>query len=337
MLEWGQDADRGNLLGVQPWMTEADYASEEAFSDRLSRYLEVAGHRGWLNAHTIVVWPEFLGTWLIATAEGWPVDRARSLQGAMLGLMLRHSVRFVRALLSASGEDRIIASLFRLKAERMAHLYQSVFSRLAQNFGVTMVAGSTILPDPHICGGCVVAGDGPLHSVSVVYGPDGRAHADLVRKAFPTSAELPFVAPASPVDLPIFDTPAGRLGVLVCADSWYPVSYGHLKANGVELIAVPSYVAEKGAWDKPWKGYDGAATPQDVTRHDVGVLTEGEAWRRYALAGRIADSGARAGINVFLAGSLWDLGAEGRSLMVAAGQTPIEAEGGRAAMLNLWL
>lgn len=26
-------------------------------------------------------------------------------------------------------------------------------------------------------------------------------------------------------DIPVFDTPVGKLGVLVCADSWYPEAY----------------------------------------------------------------------------------------------------------------
>ena len=65
--------------------------------------------------------------------------------------------------------------------------------------------------------------------------------------------------------------------------------------------------------------------------------TEGEAWRKYALAGRLAQSGARHGLNVFLRGSLWDMKADsGTAIAVREGEV---REAGRAggALLNLWL
>jgi hypothetical protein len=68
----------------------------------------------------------------------------------------------------------------------------------------------------------------------------------------------------------------------------------------------------------------------------VGQLCESEAWRKYALSGRLAASGARCGINVFLRGSLWDLGSCGRSLAVREDEV-MEVETDGAALINLWL
>ena len=336
-LESGHDADRGNLLGIQPWMTTADYVSRETFYDKLAEYLDVARSKGWLNARTVAVFPEYVGTWLVIAGEGQGVARASTLNRAMVRLALRHGVKFVRFLFSARERDRVAASLFGMQASRTASAYQAVFSRLARTYGVTVVAGSTVLPSPQVHDGCVVAGEGPLQGVSAVFGPDGRAYPDLVRKAYPIGTELPFLKPASPEDLPVFDTPAGRLGVLICADSWYPPPYARLKSQGVELLAVPSYVTHDGAWDTAWRGYDGFSAPADVDKGDIGKLTEGQAWRTYALEGRILESGARAGINVFLRGRLWDLGADGRSLMVATGREPVQAGSCGEALFNLWL
>ncbi len=337
VVEAGRDDGRGNLVGVQPWITPADYASETTLYGALSAYLDAARERGWLGPRTVVVWPEYLGTWLIVAGAGRAVARAKSLDAAMRRFALRHVAGLVRRLWSAREPDRVAATLFRVRAPHVTRLYHAVFSHLAREFQVTLVAGSAVLPSPRVVDGAVVAGDGPLYGVSAVFGPDGRAYPDLVRKAYPIGSELPFLTPASPEDLPAFDTPAGRLGVLICADSWYPAPYERLSALGVDLIAVPSYIAAQGVWDKPWRGYDGAAAPHDVAHTDVGALTEAQAWRRYALAGRLAPSGARAGINVFLAGSMWDLGGEGGSLMVTAGRAPTQAESGRPALLNLWL
>jgi len=337
MAEYGSNGRRGNLLGVEPFMTTADYASEEAFRARLDGYLKVAGQKGWLDERTIVVLPEYTGTWLAAAGEREAVYRAHSLQGAMRALALSHAFPFARALLSAREKDKVAASLFRVKAEQMARIYQAVFSNLARKHAVTIVAGSILLPSPQVKAGVVIAGDGPLYNVTAVYGPDGLAHAGLVRKAFPIAAELPFVAPAPVAELPAFDTPAGRLGVLICADSWYPEPYQCLKAQGVDLIAVPSYLSIHDVWDRPWRGYDGAPAPDDVDPRDVGALTEGQAWRKYSLAGRIAHAEARCGLNVFLRGALWDLAADSGCATIVSGQTVIEGRGGGAALLNLWL
>ena len=337
LMESGVNHGRGNLLGIQPWMTPSDYVSKYVLFADLSRYLEVAVRQGWLNPRTIAVFPEYLGTWLVVADAGRAVGRVRYLNRAMLPLALRHPIPFAGALLTARERDRVAATLFRLRAHAMASAYQAVFSRLARSFGVTVVAGSTVLPDPRVDNGDIVTGGGPLYSISAVFAPDGSAHPHLVRKLYPTSAELPFLTPGDKSELPVFDTPAGRLGVLICADSWYPEPYRQLSAQGVELMAVPSYIAKTGCWTEPWEGYDGAMMPPDVDPEDVGRLTEAEAWRVYALAGRLSSSKARAGINVFLAGELWELGAEGASLVITAGAAPVEAKPASPALLNLWL
>lgn len=337
LLESGQDTGCGNLLGIQPWMVAADYASQSSFRDKLASYLEIASDHGWLGPLTIVVWPEYIGTWLAVAETAVAAIRARTLTGAMRALAIRHLPGLLRALFVTPERDRLAGAIFRARAQAMAQHYQAVFSGLAREYAVTMVAGSTVLPAPKVVDGSVSAGDGPLHGTTAVFGPDGRAYSDLVCKAFPIGSELSFMTPGSLEDLPAFDTPAGRLGVLICADSWYPASYRRLEALGVALVAVPSYIAIAGAWGSPWRGYDGAQAPDDVDPADVGRLTEGQAWRKYALSGRMAGSGARAGINVFLSGSLWDLGAEGGSSMIRATDPLLQAPSGGAALLNLWL
>ncbi len=337
VIAYGDDRGRGNLLGVQPFMFPADYASEERFLLKLDGYLEAARREGWLNERTIVVFPEYLGTWLVVAGEKEQIYRARSIAGAMRVVVLSNLFSLLPGLWSAQAADRLRYALFRMKAARMAAIYHRVFSRLAARYAVTIVAGSIVLPSPQVRDGRLSAGEGPLYNVSAVYRPDGTAHASLARKAFPTAEELPFIARAPVEELPVFDTPAGRLGVLVCADSWYPAPYEVLRAKGVELITVPSYLSPDGIWQRPWKGYSGAAAPDDVDVADVGRLTEGEAWLKYALAGRIGRSGARYGINVFLRGRLWDLGADGHTIMVS-GSTVTEAKHVTgAALVNLWL
>ena len=350
-----------NLLGIEPYLVPADYASEAALYSRLDSYLEAASHQGWLSDQTIAVFPEYIGTWLAVTGEGDAPSRARILNSAMARVVLRRPIPFLRELLagfqkrrenrdtgtrgqgdadesrisildSRIKKDRVTIALLRLKAGRMASLYQSIFSRLASTYRITLVAGSILLPSPSVQDGQVTAGRGPVYNISAVFDPHGCAHASLATKAFPIARELPFVTPGRVSDLPAFDTPAGRLGVLVCADSWYPQAYAQLRALGADWIAVPSalFAAD---WEKPWGGYTQGTTPPDVDPRDAGRLTEGEAWQRYSLPGRMALSGARTGINVFLKGKLWDLGSLGGYAQLIPAHKVVTIP----SLYNLWL
>jgi hypothetical protein len=223
--------------------------------------------------------------------------------------------------------------VFALKARRMAEVYQRVFAELARIYRVTIVAGSILLPEPRLQDGVLVAGRGPLANVSVVYRYDGAAVA-LSRKVFPTAMELPFVAPGRMEELPVLNTGAGRLGVLVCTDSWYPDVYHHLRARRVEIVAVPSCWEPADLWDDPWRGYSGAPGPEDVAPQDVGQLSQREACAKYGMAGRIASCGASAGVNVYLRGGLWDLEFGGEAIVYREGEVR-RLDG--AALVNVWL
>jgi hypothetical protein len=254
----------------------------------------------------------------------------------MTSLVLRNLPSFTRDVLFAKEQDRVKASLFRMKASEMARIYQSVFSRLAKEFRVTIAAGSILLPEPRVVDGQILPGNGRLYNCAFVFRPDGTVEPHISLKIFPIKEELPFVAPAPVDSLPVFETPAGKLGVLVCADSWYPEPYRRLKEQGVELIAVPSASSPAQVWDQPWQGYNGFRAPADVDARDYHSLTERQAWGKYALAGRIASSEARAGINVFLYGDLWDLDFGGGRWRLVKGDMNIEGGAG-AALVNLWL
>jgi predicted amidohydrolase len=336
-IESGADAGRGNLLGIQPYMLAADYASEETFFEKIDGYLEAARQKGWLNPCTVAVLPEYLGSWLVILGENPRVTQAQTIQQAMRPIVLGNLRAFIRDLWSARENNKINASVFRIKAARMGRAYQAVFSKLAAKYGVTIVGGSILLPSPTIRAGVITPGQGSLYNVSAVFKPDGQVHPLLSVKAFPVAAELPFLASGSPGSLPVFETPAGRLGVLVCADSFYPQAYQQMKALKADLIAVPSFSTGTGLWNQPWGSYSGAEAPADVDPADTGRLTEGEAWHKYALLGRMASAGVNYGVNVFLHGELWDLEAENSPSIIVNGQDWVESVATRAALLNLWL
>jgi predicted amidohydrolase len=332
-VELGAESQRGNLLGIQPVVSERDYATDEAFFSKLDSYMRQAAARAWLGPLTIVVWPEYLSTGLASTGE----KSAATFAGTMQNVALAHLPRFAKALLTSHAKNRRNAAVFHTQGQAMARRYQAAFSRLARQYAVTVVGGSILLPAPLVQAGQVRAGRGPLQNVSAVFRPDGTAYPFLARKSFPTAGEQEFVCAGSAAETRIFETPAGRLGVLVCADSWYPEPYAALRDAGVELLAVPSFISSTGLWDQPWAGYNGHAVPADVDPADIGRLTEGQAWRKYALTGRIAQSGARHGLNVFLRGTLWDIVADSGTAIAISGSQVREAGRAGGALLNLWL
>lgn len=339
LFQAGVDRGRGNLLGIEPYMLPQDYASAESFFHKLNGYLLVAQQANWLNEKTIVVFPEYIGTWLVLAGAGLRAYQAATFEAAQRAMVFRQPLRFVVHWLRASEQGKSEAAFFRMKAAQMAEIYRAVFSKLARQYVVTLVAGSIILPPLQIHSRGLILSEGPLHNLSLVFRPDGSLHPYPVTKAFPTKQEMRFIAPTPAASLPVFDTPAGRLGVLICADSWYPQAYAALKTQGVDLLAVPSFGAfSTHSWEHPWPGYNGWPTPSDVEPGDINALTEGQAWRKYSLSGRLRASGATHGLNVFLRGRLWDQDSGGwPGTLVYGDESLVETEKHQAALLSLWL
>ncbi|UVE16474.1 carbon-nitrogen hydrolase family protein [Pseudomonas sp. LS44] len=332
----GEPGERGNLLGIQPELYASDYQSPAQLRLKLAAYLAKAHSAGLLNAKTVVVLPEHIGTWLVASGEKDRIYQAQTVSEAMTWMGLSNPLRLGLAWFAAKGEDRLADALLRMKAKRMAKDYQDLFGGLAKEFGVTLVAGSIVLPEPAVQNGVLRVGKGALYNVSLVFGADGAPLGQPQRKVFPIRDEQSFTAAAPVSALHVVDTPAGRLGVLICADSWYPAGYAELSRQGAQLLAVPAFLTGNGNWSKPWGGYNGAPTPADV-QLQPGDLSEGEAWQRLALAGRLPASGAQAGITVFMRGQLWDMGSDGQSLVATAQQHQMAGDGPGARLINLWL
>ena len=78
---------------------------------------------------------------------------------------------------------------------------------------------------------------------------------------FPTRHELSYLNNGRGERLQVLDTPAGRLGVLIGTDSWYPDTYATLVEQGVELLAIPAALNQSGRWQQPWPGFDAELVP----------------------------------------------------------------------------
>jgi predicted amidohydrolase len=334
---FGEDRGQGNLLSLELWADPLVYATEERLTQRVAAMLERAAQEGFLNERTIAVLPEYTGTWLVTLDEEAGVYSAETTSDAMLPVALGDLPAFLGNRFGSPAEDVDTYGIFAMKAERMASAYQRIFSGLAKRFEITLVAGSILLPAPTLDEGVIqVEEGGELFNASFVFGPDGEVLGDPVRKVFPTKDEQAFVAAGQARDLPVFETKAGPLGVLVCADAWYPQTVNALAEGGAEIIAVPQYVTGKGIWNEKWGGYSGHSAPGDVDLDDVDTITEADAWRRYAF-GRLKTIEPRAIAIVPLRGELWDLGTDGEGLLFSQGDEEETALANTPKVSNLWL
>lgn len=327
----GTPAGRGNLLGIETELYPTDYQDLARLHRKLAAWLEQARAMGLINEKTVVVLPEHIGTWLFAAGEKNQFYQAETVDTAMTWLAWSNPLKFVSALLQARGEQRLGDAHLRMKARSMARDYQQLFGGLAKEFGVTLVAGSIILPEPQLEAGQLTVGTGPLYNISLVFGADGKPLGQPQRQLYPSVHQGGYVQADRKAPLQVVETPAGRLAVLIGSDSWYRDNYARLNANDAELIAVPAFIPGRQRWNAPWPGH----APQSLAL-PASTSSEGQAWQHLTLTGHAAQSSARAGISVFMHGQFWDQGASGDSFVHQHAALPGAPAGG-TRLINLWL
>jgi len=335
-VDQGSPADRGNLLGIQPELFPTDYQNTERLRRKFAAYLQQAQDQGLLNDKTVVVLPENVGTWLLLSGEKDELYQAPTFAEAMNWLAASNPLLFARAWFRATGSDRLNDAYLRMKSKAMAKDYQALFGGLAKEFRVTLVAGSIVLPEPSIRDGQLKPGSGALFNSSVVFGRDGVPLGQPQRQMHPVFDQREVIEAAGKHQINVVDTPAGRLGVLIGSDSWYPDNYRQLDEQNAQLVAVPAQVLGQGAWNQPWRGYKGSSTPGSVSLKP-GEVTEGQAWHRLTLTAQPPSSRAIAGISVFLRGQFWDKASSGQSFLSSNGQQFADGEARGARLLNIWL
>lgn len=99
-----------------------------------------------------------------------------------------------------------------------------------------------------VCGLAERDGD-RCYNTAILTGPSG--YIGKFRKLHLWDREKLLFRPGD-LGLPVFDTAAGRIGVAICYDAWFPETFRQLALKGAELVCVPTN------W-VPIAGYDPAA------------------------------------------------------------------------------
>jgi hypothetical protein len=230
----GQPGSAGNLLGIETRLMPADYQSRERLQLKFATYLDQARDSGLLSARTVVVLPEHVGTGLFALGEKPEVQQARTLRDAMQWTAVSNPWDYLRALFDNEGSDRRTEAALKIKARQMADDYQLIFGGLARDYGVTLVAGSIVLPEPRLEDGRLQIGEGPLRQVSLSFAPDGEPIGALQYKTTLSRYERRYSEAPERRQISSLQTPAGRLAVLIGCDA-----YTRAPPADAQLLAVP--------------------------------------------------------------------------------------------------
>lgn len=91
--------------------------------------------------------------------------------------------------------------------------------------------------DLHIVGGFCERDRGKLFNSAAIVGPDGLI--GVYRKTHLWDAENLWFDPGD-LGYPVFATPLGRIGALICYDGWFPEAWRLLAMQGADIVCVPT-------------------------------------------------------------------------------------------------
>src|SRR6266545_7836680 len=87
--------------------------------------------------------------------------------------------------------------------------------------------------------GIVERDGGTLYCSVLFFAPDGR-YLGKHRKIMPTASERLIWGFGDGSTMPVFDTPLGRLGAVICWENYMPLLRMHMYARGVQLYCAPT-------------------------------------------------------------------------------------------------
>ena len=239
----GADRGHGNLLVMQPAMEPGDYTTEPRFAEKIALYFRAAADRGWLGRRTVVVLPEHLARWLVLLGEKRAAARSRH-QGAALGLLIASNPWRILAFARTQPQAGPMAALYHMQAAWVGRVWARTFGQLAKTYDVTIVGGSALLPNPHVVregeSAVIAPRNGPLMNVGAVFLPSGEIAKTFVRQCNVIAQERAYLRGAFPAHLPVYHTPAGRLGVLLGADARDRACWDVLREKGASLVLNPA-------------------------------------------------------------------------------------------------
>lgn len=232
MLVLGADSGKGNIVGIQPYLTTMHYANIPGFKETLRSYLLEAKKHNWLNTKTILVFPENIGNWLIAYEQKNSVYTEKTTAAVLDDMVKSNIFKYLITWLKApAGSDKKLYTSFTMKGQQAGQIYQEVFSELAKEFGVTIHAGSIILSEPSISGDSkIITHKGKLYNSHFVFNPDGTIKPEPVKKEYQIQSAFNFSRSSNDMDSALINTGTAKysMDLLFAGDLWDVKTDGRL-------------------------------------------------------------------------------------------------------------
>lgn len=91
----------------------------------------------------------------------------------------------------------------------------------------------------HLIVGVIERDGGTLYCTVVFYGPDGQ-YMGKHRKLMPTGAERLIWGFGDGSTMPVFDTPLGKVGAVICWENYMPLARAAHYAKGIQIYCAPT-------------------------------------------------------------------------------------------------
>jgi nitrilase len=104
---------------------------------------------------------------------------------------------------------------------------------------VDTLAGIAARCDVHLVIGVIEREGGTLYCTVLFFAPDGR-YLGKHRKLMPTASERLIWGFGDGSTLPVFETPLGRLGAVICWENYMPLLRTAMYAKGIQLYCAPT-------------------------------------------------------------------------------------------------
>ena len=246
-------------VGLAEYLDPARFAEHHrALASRVADLRAAAGP----TCPALVVWPEYVATFLVLAGRGREVAGCTTVDGALRRVVARHPLALV-AVMARHRTSRLTPAVLTMFAPLAYGHYVATFSAIARDLGAWVVAGSGLFPrnGRGDTSDVLVPASADVYNTSLTFASDGRV-AGVTRKmnVVPTQEDVLGLCAASPSELAVLDTPVGRIGTLICYDGFREAHTGQeprfvrgaplLDALGAEIVAQPS--ANAWPWAAPW-------------------------------------------------------------------------------------
>lgn len=334
-LKNGENRYYGNLLGMEPYFLPLDFYSEENFYNSLKPLFEKAQLEKAIDRKTLVVLPEHTGTGLVLLGEKKYVFEAKSME-QLLDLLYQEfekNKNFQNQILPFIQDEfqeklknkkrkelteiefiQFIQAVFRFKSPTMAKAYNSVFSRLAKEYNVSILAGSIVLENPDIVQGNLVSSSGDLYNVSVAFIGNGTCVRPLFKKSVLSEWEEGILQPGKRDQEKILRVPAWTVGVFLSEESQEEEFYKKI-GNSQKLDGIVS----------PASAFQIFKTKPNTNKY-LEIQNEFQStWDRKGIHYWIQNTRAKDHIQVFWKGELWNIIPLGESYTYRSLETKVKS------------